>query len=144
MVGGSVISTLTRPIHNHNSFPLVYTITTVPVAAARFSAFHDERVPFPVTTFAAMVFSLSGFFNVTLFALTRSTLIPRWKDISSSTSMQSDNPLMHDMGTNREAAGSAGGGRKGVHVSIVRETIHDYESQSVVAISVVSRGDESK
>ena len=52
-------------------------MTTLPIAAARFSAFHgDGHVPFGVTVFADVLFSLSGFFNVLLFWFTRRSLLP--------------------------------------------------------------------
>ena len=61
-----------------NSYPIIYTITTLPIAAARFSAFHGNgNVPFGVTVFADVLFSLSGFFNVMLFWFTRRSLLPK-------------------------------------------------------------------
>lgn len=58
-------------------YPLIYTVTVLPIAIVRFRAFHAQHVPFAATVFADVLFSLSGLFNVILFAFTRPSLLPR-------------------------------------------------------------------
>ncbi|EGO05201.1 hypothetical protein SERLA73DRAFT_174199 [Serpula lacrymans var. lacrymans S7.3] len=58
-------------------YPAVYIITVLPIAAARFSEFHSNNVPFGVTAFADSLFASSGLFNTILYALTRPKLLPR-------------------------------------------------------------------
>lgn len=59
------------------SYPLVYTLTVLPIAIVRFRSFYDKNVPFAYTVVADVLFSCSGFFNVVLFSLTRPALMPR-------------------------------------------------------------------
>ncbi|KAJ7110857.1 hypothetical protein C8R44DRAFT_985589 [Mycena epipterygia] len=55
-------------------YPVAYTIVVLPIAAARFSDWAGNDVPFEVTIFSDMVFLLSGVVNVTLFTSTRRIL----------------------------------------------------------------------
>ncbi|KAJ7500658.1 hypothetical protein B0H11DRAFT_1800569 [Mycena galericulata] len=55
-------------------YPVAYTIVILPIAAARFSEWAGNDVPFEVTIFCDMVFLLSGIVNVTLFTTTRRIL----------------------------------------------------------------------
>jgi len=65
-------------------YPVAYTIIILPIAAARFSSFAGNDVPFAATIFCDTVFLLSGVVNVTLFTTTRRMLppdsfrIPKW------------------------------------------------------------------
>ena len=59
--------------------PIAYTCLVLPFAAARSSSFAGISVPFPVTTFTAAVFVLSGFVNAVLFCTTRNALPERWR-----------------------------------------------------------------
>lgn len=58
-------------------YPLIYTITVLPIAIVRFKAFRGGHVPFGATVLADVIFSFSGLFNVILFSLTRPSLLPR-------------------------------------------------------------------
>ncbi|KAI6119803.1 hypothetical protein EV401DRAFT_1471348 [Pisolithus croceorrhizus] len=58
-------------------YPLVYIIIVLPISAARFSQFWGHNVPYAVTTFADILFTLSGLFDTILYALTRPRLMPR-------------------------------------------------------------------
>ncbi|KLO07591.1 hypothetical protein SCHPADRAFT_945165 [Schizopora paradoxa] len=60
-----------------NSYPLIYTITVLPIAIVRFKAFRGGHIPFGATVLADAIFSFSGLFNVILFSLTRPSLLPR-------------------------------------------------------------------
>ncbi|KAJ7899664.1 hypothetical protein B0H13DRAFT_1622682 [Mycena leptocephala] len=55
-------------------YPVAYTIVILPIAAARFSDWAGDDVPFEVTMFCDTVFLLSGIINVTLFTTTRNIL----------------------------------------------------------------------
>ncbi|KAJ7697898.1 hypothetical protein B0H17DRAFT_1051538 [Mycena rosella] len=55
-------------------YPVAYTIVILPIAAARFSDWAGNDVPFEVMIFSDVVFLLSGVINVTLFATTRRIL----------------------------------------------------------------------
>ncbi|KAJ7268492.1 hypothetical protein C8J57DRAFT_1325285 [Mycena rebaudengoi] len=55
-------------------YPVAYTIVILPIAAARFSDWAGNDVPFEVTMFSDVVFLLSGVVNVTLFTCTRRLL----------------------------------------------------------------------
>ncbi|KAJ6530051.1 hypothetical protein DFH09DRAFT_1370837 [Mycena vulgaris] len=55
-------------------YPVAYTIVILPIAAARFSDWAGNDVPFEVTIFSDVVFLLSGVINVTLFTTTRRIL----------------------------------------------------------------------
>ncbi|KAJ7268499.1 hypothetical protein C8J57DRAFT_1325306 [Mycena rebaudengoi] len=55
-------------------YPVAYTIVILPIAAARFSDWAGNDVPFEVTMFSDVVFLLSGVVNVTLFTSTRRIL----------------------------------------------------------------------
>ncbi|KAJ7734010.1 hypothetical protein DFH07DRAFT_130525 [Mycena maculata] len=55
-------------------YPVAYTIVILPIAAARFSEWAGNDVPFEVTIFSDVVFLLSGVVNVTLFTTTRRIL----------------------------------------------------------------------
>ncbi|KAH7928512.1 hypothetical protein BV22DRAFT_199840 [Leucogyrophana mollusca] len=70
-------------------YPAVYVITVLPIAAARFSQFHNHDVPFAVTAFADTLFASSGLFNVTLYALTRPKLLPQRHRRNTSSVMLS-------------------------------------------------------
>ena len=138
---------------NQISYPLVYTITTVPVAAARFSAFHNEHVPFQVTVFAVMVFSLSGFFNVVLFTLTRPALIPRG-EITSSLGHTTNRMSLHipqtspvvtrpsiALGTLRSRSDPQTGVHPSWSTSPNAVEKQSYDNRSDLAISIVSSTD---
>ncbi|KAI6108428.1 hypothetical protein EDD16DRAFT_81346 [Pisolithus croceorrhizus] len=58
-------------------YPLVYIIVVLPISAARFSRFAGHNVPYAVTTFADILFTLSGLFDTILYALTRPRVMPR-------------------------------------------------------------------
>ena len=58
------------------SYPAIYIITVLPVAAVRFRQFHSQNVSAASTVFCDILFSLSGFFNVLLFSVTRPALMP--------------------------------------------------------------------
>jgi len=58
-------------------YPVAYTIVILPIAAARFSEFRNDDVPFQVTIFCDTVYLLSGMVNVTLFLTTRRVLPPK-------------------------------------------------------------------
>ncbi|KAF5385417.1 hypothetical protein D9757_005381 [Collybiopsis confluens] len=57
-------------------YPLIYILAVSPITIVRWMAFSGTNVPFPATAFASVVFSLSGVFNVILFAMTRPKLLP--------------------------------------------------------------------
>jgi hypothetical protein len=59
-------------------YPFIYIITVLPIAVTRWLTFSDTNlvVPFGATAFSAIMFSLSGFFNVVLFTWTRPALMP--------------------------------------------------------------------
>ncbi|KAG1749879.1 uncharacterized protein EDB91DRAFT_770404 [Suillus paluster] len=57
-------------------YPAVYIITVLPITAARFTQFHSNDVPWPVTAWADTLLLLSGFFNTILYTLTRPKLLP--------------------------------------------------------------------
>jgi len=65
-------------------YPVAYTIIILLIAAARFSSFAGQDVPFEITMFCDTVFLLSGVVNVTVFTMTRRILppdsfkIPNW------------------------------------------------------------------
>jgi len=57
-------------------YPVIYTITVLPISVTRFIQFIDLRSPpFAATTFAGVIFGSSGIFNVLLFAFTRPALL---------------------------------------------------------------------
>ncbi|KDQ63396.1 hypothetical protein JAAARDRAFT_169182 [Jaapia argillacea MUCL 33604] len=58
-------------------YPAVYTITVLPIAIVRWSAFYNHPVPFEATVFADALFSSSGLLNVLLFSITRPALLHR-------------------------------------------------------------------
>ncbi|KAF9236419.1 hypothetical protein BU15DRAFT_76993 [Melanogaster broomeanus] len=58
-------------------YPAVYTLTVLPISAARFSAFTDHSVPFSLTAIAETLFALSGLLDVALYSLTRPKLMPQ-------------------------------------------------------------------
>ncbi|THH10932.1 hypothetical protein EW145_g998 [Phellinidium pouzarii] len=64
-------------------YPMVYTLTVLPIAIVRFRAFNNQYVPFVYTVIADVLFSCSGFFNVCLFRLTRPALLPRRESAST-------------------------------------------------------------
>lgn len=54
----------------------MYTITVLPIAVVRWSAFSSNNVPFAATIVADVLFASSGLLNVILFAITRPALLP--------------------------------------------------------------------
>ncbi|KAI5122571.1 hypothetical protein M0805_004788 [Coniferiporia weirii] len=58
-------------------YPLVYTLTVLPIAIVRLRAFNNKEAPFAITVVADVLFSCSGFFNVVLFKFTRPALLSR-------------------------------------------------------------------
>ncbi|KAF8180017.1 hypothetical protein K438DRAFT_1725665 [Mycena galopus ATCC 62051] len=64
---------------------VAYTILILPIAAARFSSFAGQDVPFEVTIFTDAVFLLSGVVNVTVFTMTRRILPPDSFKVSTWT-----------------------------------------------------------
>ncbi|KAH7912605.1 hypothetical protein BJ138DRAFT_1229715, partial [Hygrophoropsis aurantiaca] len=70
-------------------YPAVYIITVLPIAAARFSQFHTNNVPFAVTAFADSLFASSGLLNTILYASTRPKLLPQRRRRNSSNQILS-------------------------------------------------------
>ncbi|KAF8142550.1 hypothetical protein K438DRAFT_680534 [Mycena galopus ATCC 62051] len=96
---------------------VAYTIIILPIAAARFSSFAGQDVPFEVTVFCDTVFLLSGIVNVTVFMMTRCILppdsfkVPKWsssrpESISEYTMQAGPNPFYTSSGTYPESYGA--------------------------------------
>lgn len=67
-------------------YPIAYTITILPISAARFCEWAGHNVPFNITIFCDVVFLLSGLVNVVLFVTTRrllpsETVFPGWRKL---------------------------------------------------------------
>ncbi|KZS94022.1 hypothetical protein SISNIDRAFT_484977 [Sistotremastrum niveocremeum HHB9708] len=58
-------------------YPIIYVITILPLSVDRVWYFTKSEPPFLLTAISLVLFTLSGFFNVLLFTITRPTLIPR-------------------------------------------------------------------
>ncbi|KZT36791.1 hypothetical protein SISSUDRAFT_1049446 [Sistotremastrum suecicum HHB10207 ss-3] len=58
-------------------YPIIYVITILPLSVDRVWYFAQSEPPFLLTAISLVLFTLSGFFNVLLFTITRPTLIPR-------------------------------------------------------------------
>lgn len=59
-------------------YPVIYTVTVIPIAVVRWSAFfHSINVPFWATVLADLIFACSGLLNVLLFTFTRPMLVPK-------------------------------------------------------------------
>ncbi|KAJ3552032.1 hypothetical protein NM688_g4374 [Phlebia brevispora] len=58
-------------------YPLVYTITVLPIAITRWMEFSGRNIPWAGTVFSDVVFASSGILNVLLFTATRPNLLPR-------------------------------------------------------------------
>ncbi|TRM60268.1 hypothetical protein BD626DRAFT_138176 [Schizophyllum amplum] len=56
-------------------YPVIYFVTVFPIAVVRWMAFSGYDIPFEATAFADTLFSLSGLFNVLLYAWTRRSII---------------------------------------------------------------------
>ncbi|KAK6997374.1 hypothetical protein R3P38DRAFT_3286711 [Favolaschia claudopus] len=69
-----VDSTMLQVVQQMMWYPIVYTLLIVPISLARLSQFAGARVPFSITIIAAMIFNMTGFANVLLFASTRKLL----------------------------------------------------------------------
>ncbi|KAF9270130.1 hypothetical protein L218DRAFT_952323 [Marasmius fiardii PR-910] len=72
-------------------YPLIYIVTVFPIAVVRWMTFAGMQVPFAATAFSSFLFSLSGVFNVCLFAYTRPRLLPQRERVDSSSSLTSSN-----------------------------------------------------
>jgi len=67
-------------------YPLVYTMTIMPVSVARYSAFAHHQVSFAVTCFVDIIYLSTGLLNVLLFSFTRPYLLPHDPPISDTMS----------------------------------------------------------
>lgn len=106
-----------------DSYPFIYTVTTLPIAAARFSIFHGNGdVPFGVTVFADVLFSLSGFFNVLLFWFTRRSLLPRRDEEEARAPQQTVNTITISL-QSRESHSET---RNPIHPEIAEPADIDY------------------
>ncbi|KAJ6548560.1 hypothetical protein B0H19DRAFT_1031814 [Mycena capillaripes] len=96
---------------------VAYTIIILPIAAARFSSFAGQDVPFELWLLSDTVFLLSGVVNVTVFTMTRRILppdsfkIPRWsisspQSIPEYTSEAGPNHFYSPSGTYLESYGA--------------------------------------
>jgi len=57
-------------------YPIAYIAAILPISVARFLSFYDYKVAFPWTVFGGVLLGLSGVINVTLYSLTRPSLLP--------------------------------------------------------------------
>jgi len=72
------------------AYPVVYIITVLPLAAARYSDFAKDDTPFPVVILADGLYLSSGFLNVLLYRYTRPYLLPyRMDSVDDSVDNQS-------------------------------------------------------
>ncbi|KAI9462443.1 hypothetical protein BJY52DRAFT_1210803 [Lactarius psammicola] len=62
------------------AYPIIYIITVLPLAAARYSEFSGHKPPFAVTVIADGFYLSSGLLNVLLYAYTRPFLLPHSSD----------------------------------------------------------------
>jgi len=74
---------LTSTARGMVGFPIIFTIVVLPIAVCRFVEWSGKDVPIEATIFADAVFSLTGVFDLLLFATTRSLLpsdgiFPTW------------------------------------------------------------------
>ncbi|KAI0287246.1 hypothetical protein BC826DRAFT_60818 [Russula brevipes] len=65
-----------RLAHRILFYPLVYTLTILPLSIVRYMTFAHHRVSFAVTCFVDIVYLSSGLLNVLLFSFTRPYLLP--------------------------------------------------------------------
>ncbi|KAI9441548.1 hypothetical protein H4582DRAFT_1933362 [Lactarius indigo] len=66
------------------AYPIIYIITILPLAAARYSQFAGHKPRTGVTIFADGLYLASGFLNVLLYAYTRPFLLPHNSDSSDN------------------------------------------------------------
>jgi len=59
------------------AYPIIYIVTVLPLAAARYREFAGHSPPFGVVIFADGLYLCSGLFNVLLYYYTRPYLLPR-------------------------------------------------------------------
>ena len=92
--GGTYISTDDRRLESRMTtvakqmlwYPLAYTVLVLPMGATRYATNYGIPVPFPVTTFTAALFVLSGFVNTVLFCATHNDLPGFWRQRFSTGS----------------------------------------------------------
>jgi len=70
-------------------YPLVYTLTVLPLSIARYLSFAHHHVPFGATVIVDIIYLASGLFNVLLFSFTRPFLLPH--DLPSSDTESESN-----------------------------------------------------
>ncbi|KAH9954036.1 hypothetical protein BC827DRAFT_1245247 [Russula dissimulans] len=63
-------------------YPLIYTLTILPLSIARYLYFSHHHVPFGATVVVDTIYLATGLFNVLLFSFTRPFLLPR-RDLPS-------------------------------------------------------------
>jgi hypothetical protein len=62
------------------AYPIIYIITVLPLAAARYNTFEKRDTPFAVVVLADGFYLSSGFLNVALYRYTRPYLLPHRMD----------------------------------------------------------------
>jgi len=73
------------------AYPIIYILTVLPLAAARYNDFAEGDTPFGVVVLADGFYLLSGFLNVLLYRFTRPYLLPRRTDsLDQSTVLHQD------------------------------------------------------
>ncbi|KAI9462446.1 hypothetical protein BJY52DRAFT_149237 [Lactarius psammicola] len=69
------------------AYPIVYIITVLPLAAARYNDFSRDNTPPAVLVFADGLYLTSGLLNVLLYMYTRPFLLPRSSDTPDNRSI---------------------------------------------------------
>lgn len=134
-------STTVTDFHATVSYPVIYTITVLPIAVVRWITFQSPQtvVPFPATVFADVLYAASGLFNVILFSTTRSSLLPHIEgDIAlHHLHFQSSSPLSQSSGPTHSSLiyspGGTGGFRGGITPVVVRMRAISIASESANA-----------
>jgi len=80
-------------------YPLIYTLTILPLSIARYLYFSHHHVPFGATVVVDTIYLATGLFNVLLFSFTRPFLLPH--DLPSPViSLESYNEGQNNNGAN--------------------------------------------
>ncbi|KAL4241711.1 hypothetical protein ABKN59_000865 [Abortiporus biennis] len=98
-------------------YPAIYTITVLPIAIVRWSAFYGHCTPWAATVISDIIFACSGLLNVLLFTITRPTLVPRRQN--SSHNMGPISPLSHSFSLTIPTTPAGGLRRSGESLGVV-------------------------
>ncbi|KAI0307919.1 hypothetical protein B0F90DRAFT_1678440 [Multifurca ochricompacta] len=99
------------------AYPIIYIVTVLPLAAARYNDFAGHHTPFAVIVIADGFYLSSGLLNVLLYTYTRPFLLP----------YSSDSPDDQSIAIHSEFAPS----RNDLSASIVLDNIHVFDSEPI-------------